>query len=72
MGELGEPSAVVLVVGAQVDGAPQHAVWLDWARLCAGGTIRYTLAAQAPEQGWDTDVADLPVSWCATPGSAMQ
>lgn len=60
------------IQAVQVDGRPQRAVWLDWARLRAGGTIRYTLAAQAPEQGWGTDVADLPVSWCATPGSAMR
>ncbi|MBN8803172.1 MAG: glycoside hydrolase family 92 protein, partial [Stenotrophomonas acidaminiphila] len=60
------------IQGVQVDGTPQHAVWLDWARLRAGGTIRYTLSAQAPERGWGTDVADLPASWCATPGSAMQ
>lgn len=60
------------IQGVQVDGKPQRAVWLDWAQLRNGGTIRYALTRQAPEQGWGTDVADLPVSWCATPGSTMQ
>ncbi|MQP75389.1 glycoside hydrolase family 92 protein [Stenotrophomonas sp. MYb238] len=60
------------IQGVQVDGKPQRAVWLDWAQLSKGGTIRYALTRQAPEQGWGTDVADLPVSWCATPGSTME
>ncbi|HBN53248.1 MAG TPA: alpha-mannosidase [Stenotrophomonas sp.] len=60
------------IQGVQVDGKPQRAVWLDWAQLRNGGTIRYALTRQAPEQGWGTDVADLPVSWCATPGSTME
>ncbi|WP_433853394.1 GH92 family glycosyl hydrolase [Stenotrophomonas nitritireducens] len=60
------------IQGVQVDGKPQRAVWLDWAQLGKGGTIRYALTRQAPEQGWGTDVADLPVSWCATPGSTME
>ena len=37
----------------------------------AGGDVRFTLGAQAPEQGWGTAQADLPVSYCATPGSAQ-
>lgn len=60
------------IQGVQVDGKPQRAVWLDWAQLHKGGTIRYALTPQAPEQGWGTDVADLPVSWCASPGSTME
>lgn len=60
------------IQSVQVDGKPQRAVWLDWAQLGKGGTIRYALTRQAPEQGWGTDVADLPVSWCATPGSTME
>jgi predicted alpha-1,2-mannosidase len=60
------------IQGVQVDGKPQRAVWLDWGQLRNGGTIRYALTRQAPEQGWGTDVADLPVSWCATPGSTME
>ena len=60
------------IQGVQVDGKPQRAVWLDWAQLGKGGTIRYALTRQAPEQGWGTEVADLPVSWCATPGSTME
>lgn len=60
------------IQGVQVDGRPQHAVWLDWAQLRQGGTIRYALARQAPERGWGTAVADLPVSYCATPGSTME
>ncbi len=60
------------IQGVQVDGKPQRAVWLDWAQLRQGGTIRYALTRQAPEQGWGTAVADLPVSYCATPGSTLE
>ncbi len=64
--------SLLYIQGVQVDGKPQRAVWLDWGQLSKGGTIRYALTRQAPEQGWGTDVADLPVSWCATPGSTME
>ncbi|AMJ56527.1 MULTISPECIES: GH92 family glycosyl hydrolase [Stenotrophomonas] len=59
------------IQAVQVDGKPQAAVWLDWQRLQQGGDVRFTLGTQAPEQGWGTATADLPVSYCATPGSAQ-
>jgi len=60
------------VQGVQVDGQPHAPVWLDWNQLQQGPRLQFALDAKAPEQGWGTDVADLPVSWCATPGSAMR
>lgn len=60
------------VQAVRVDGKPQPAVWLDWQRLQQGGTVHYQLGAQAPEQGWGTAVADLPVSFCAAPGSVLK
>lgn len=60
------------VQGVQFNGKSRAQVWMDWAQLRQGGTLRYTLGQQAPEQGWGTAVADLPASYCATPGSALQ
>jgi len=60
------------VQGVQVDGAAQSAVWLDWEALRAGPTLRWSLGTQAPEQGWGTAVNDLPVSFCAAPGSVLK
>ena len=60
------------VQGVQVDGRAHAPVWLDWARLQQGGRIDVALATQAPESGWGTQVADLPVSYCATPGAALE
>jgi predicted alpha-1,2-mannosidase len=60
------------IQSVQVDGKPQQAVWLDWERLQQGGTVKFELGAQAPEQGWGTAVSDLPVSFCAAPGSALK
>ena len=67
-----DPRSLQYIQSVQVDGKPQPAVWLDWQRLQQGGDVRFTLGAQAPEQGWGTATADLPVSYCATPGSAQQ
>jgi hypothetical protein len=47
-------------------------VWVDWNRLQQGGTIAYTLGDTAPEGGWGTQVDALPVSYCATPGAALE
>ncbi|HBK45311.1 MAG TPA: alpha-mannosidase, partial [Xanthomonadaceae bacterium] len=60
------------IQGVRVDGEPQQAVWLDWQRLQQGPTVRYQLTAQAPERGWGTAPADLPASYCAAPGSALE
>ncbi|MGE8226804.1 MAG: GH92 family glycosyl hydrolase [Stenotrophomonas sp.] len=66
-----DPRSLQYIQSVQVDGKPQPAVWLDWQQLQQGGDVRFTLGAQAPEQGWGTAQADLPVSYCATPGSAQ-
>src|SRR5690606_20695375 len=55
------------IQSVQFNGKPQTQVWLDWEQLRQGGTLRFALGAQAPEQGWGTAVSDLPVSYCATP-----
>jgi len=47
-------------------------VWLDWDRLQQGPRLRFALDGKAPEQGWGTAVKDLPVSWCAAPGSQLR
>jgi predicted alpha-1,2-mannosidase len=60
------------VQGVEVDGAAQSAVWLDWEALRAGPTLQWSLGTQAPEQGWGTAVNDLPVSFCAAPGSVLK
>ena len=60
------------IQGVKVDGKQQDAVWLDWERLQQGGRIDYALTGNAPEQGWGTAVANLPASYCATPGSALE
>ncbi|WP_434212394.1 GH92 family glycosyl hydrolase [[Pseudomonas] boreopolis] len=60
------------IQGVRLDGKPQQAVWLDWQRLRQGGTLRFELGDEAPVQGWGTAVADLPASYCATPGTALQ
>ncbi|MNM33645.1 Glycosyl hydrolase family 92 [compost metagenome] len=60
------------IQGVQFNGKPQTQVWLDWEQLRQGGTLRFALGAQAPEQGWGTAVSDLPVSYCATPGSELK
>lgn len=64
--------ALQYIQSVQVDGKPQQAVWLDWERLQQGGTVRFELGTQAPEQGWGTAVSDLPVSFCAAPGSVLK
>jgi predicted alpha-1,2-mannosidase len=64
--------ALQYIQSVQVDGKPQPAVWLDWERLQRGGTVTFELGAQAPEQGWGTAVSDLPVSFCAAPGSVLK
>ncbi|MCD9085641.1 GH92 family glycosyl hydrolase [Stenotrophomonas sp. SY1] len=58
--------------GVRFDGKPHTAVWLDWEHLRNGGTLDFQLGEDVPEQGWGTTTADLPVSYCATPGSALQ
>jgi putative alpha-1,2-mannosidase len=45
------------------DGAPSTHVWLDWNRIRAGGTLRFTLG-DAPG-AWGTAPGDLPPSACA-------
>ena len=64
--------ALQYIQSVQVDGKPQQAVWLDWERLQQGGTVRFELGTQAPEQGWGTAVSDLPTSFCAAPGSVLK
>ena len=64
--------ALQYIQSVQVDGKPQQAVWLDWERLQQGGTVRFELGTQAPEQGWGTAVSDLPTSFCAAPGSILK
>lgn len=64
--------ALQYIQSVKVDGKPQQAVWLDWERLRQGGTVRFELGTQAPEQGWGTAVSDLPVSFCAAPGSVLK
>ena len=59
-------------VGVQVDGQAHAPVWLDWNRLQQGPRVRFALDAKVPEQGWGTAVKDLPVSWCAAPGSQLR
>jgi predicted alpha-1,2-mannosidase len=49
----------------KVDGKPQAQVWLDWARLRNGGTLRFTLSDQ-PELSWGRADSALPVSPCAS------
>jgi len=60
------------VQGVQVDGQAHAPVWLDWNRLQQGPRVRFALDAKVPEQGWGTAVKDLPVSWCAAPGSQLR
>jgi len=60
------------VQGVQVDGQAHAPVWLDWSRLQQGPRLRFALDGKAPTQGWGTAVADLPVSWCAAPGSQLR
>ncbi len=60
------------VQAVSVDGTPQQAVWLDWERLRQGARIQWTLGAQVPAQGWGTAAGDLPGSYCAAPGSALE
>jgi hypothetical protein len=60
------------VQGVQVDGQAHAPVWLDWERLQQGPRLHFALDAQAPTQGWGTAVKDLPVSWCAAPGSQLR
>lgn len=55
------------VQGVQVDGRAHAPVWLDWAQLSAGASIRYALTTQAPTTSWGTQAADLPASYCALP-----
>ncbi|MEA5668220.1 GH92 family glycosyl hydrolase [Stenotrophomonas sp. MH1] len=56
----------------QFEGKPLNTVWLDWERLSKGGTVEFQLGEDVPTQGWGTAIADLPVSYCATPGSEMK
>ncbi len=60
------------VQGVRVDGQAHAPVWLDWDRLQQGPRLQFALDAKAPEQGWGTAVKDLPVSWCAAPGSQLR
>lgn len=60
------------VQSVRVDGVDYTPVWLDWARLSQGGTIRFELGAEAPATGWGTAQADLPAPLCAAPGGRAQ
>ncbi len=53
------------IEGVRVDGRPRDQVWVDWARLSEGATIRYELAATPPTDGWGTGAAALPAAPCA-------
>jgi putative alpha-1,2-mannosidase len=64
--------ALQYVQGVDVDGKAHSAVWLDWETLRSGADITWTLGAQAPQQGWGTATKDLPVSYCAAPGSVLE
>lgn len=53
------------VEGVRVDGRARDAVWLDWARLREGATIRYALTAAPPTDGWGTAAQARPAAPCA-------
>jgi putative alpha-1,2-mannosidase len=56
----------------RVDGKAHEQVWLDWERLQQGGTLRFALTGNAPQQGWGTRPQDLPPSACAVDGAGLQ
>lgn len=55
------------VQSASFDGKPQDRVWLDWAKLRNGGTLRFALDKMPPTAGWGTKAEALPKSACASP-----
>ncbi|ALN80933.1 alpha-1,2-mannosidase family protein [Lysobacter antibioticus] len=55
------------VQSASFDGKPQDQVWLDWAKLRNGGTLRFALDKTPPVSGWGTQAQALPKSACASP-----
>ncbi len=55
------------VQSASFDGKPQDRVWLDWAKLRNGGTLRFALDKMPPAAGWGTKAEALPKSACASP-----
>jgi putative alpha-1,2-mannosidase len=59
------------VQSVQVDGQAHAPVWLGWSQLQQGPKLRFALDGRAPTEGWGTAVKDLPVSWCAAPGSQL-
>ena len=61
-------SKLQYIDGAQIDGHAQAKVFVDWATLRRGATIRYALTVNAP--AWGTHPADLPPAAC--PGVATR
>jgi len=57
------------VDSVQFNGRAHAPVYLDWAQLSQGGSLRYQLTSTAPTQGWGTQAADLPASFCAVPAA---
>ncbi|WP_242112098.1 GH92 family glycosyl hydrolase [Luteimonas aquatica] len=60
---------VQYVENVRFDDQPQHKVWIDWARLQQGGTLRFDLTRAPPTQGWGTQPEALPASPCSTRGA---
>lgn len=61
-----DPRSLRYVDDVRFDGQPQHAVWLDAARLRQGGELRFQLGERAT--GWGTSPDALPASPCAIGG----
>jgi putative alpha-1,2-mannosidase len=65
-----DPRKPQYIAGVSVDGAAHPQSWIDWSALRDGGDVAYALAGSPPVDGWGTHPSDLPVSPCATNGSA--